>query len=46
MFRARQTFSKLKQVYVKAQILNLFDLKYSIYIKTNVSNYKIDKTLI
>lgn len=36
-FKARQAFNKLRQVFIKAPILNYFDLERYIYIKMDIS---------
>ncbi len=41
----RQAFIKLRQAFIKVQILNYLDLKYYIYIKIEVFGYVIDKIL-
>lgn len=43
--KARVAFTQLKQVFTKAIILQHFDPKYYIRIKTNVSNYTISEFL-
>lgn len=40
-FRAKQTFTKLKQVFFKALTLHHFDLEYHIWIRIDVSGYAI-----
>lgn len=42
---ARNAFTKLTQVFVKAPILNYFDLEYHIQMKMYVSGYTIGKIL-
>ncbi len=39
----RKAFTKLKQVFVKASILNHFDPEYHIRIETDISGYIIDR---
>ena len=41
IFRVKQAFTKYKQVFGEALILNYFDLDYYIQIEINVSNYAI-----
>ena len=41
--KARKAFSKLKQAFIEALVLNYFDLKCHIQIKINVSGYIIDE---
>lgn len=41
IIKAGLIFIKLKQVFIKVLILNNFDMKYHIYIKTNISRYII-----
>ncbi len=45
IFGAKQTFIKLRQVFVKAPILNYFDSECYIYIKTDISDFTISKIL-
>ena len=40
---ARKAFTKLRQVFVKALILNHFDLEYYIQIETDTSGYIIGR---
>ncbi len=40
-FKARKTFTKLRQAFVEAPILNHFVAKYHIRIKTDASGYII-----
>lgn len=42
-FEARLAFVKLKKVFIKALILYYFDLKYYIYIETNLLDYDISR---
>ena len=44
--RARQAFTKLRQVFIKASILYYFYLDYYIWIETNESSYTIGRILI
>lgn len=44
-FYTRQTFNYLEQAFIKALILQHFDLKYYIQIEINVSNYTIRRIL-
>ena len=39
---AKKTFTKLRQTFVKAPILNHFDLEHYIQIETDVLGYAID----
>ncbi len=39
---AKKIFTKLKQAFIKASILNYFDLEHYIQIETDISNYVID----
>lgn len=41
--KAKLTFAKLRQVFIKVLNLYYFDPKYSIYIKTNISCYTISE---
>ncbi len=41
--RTRQAFSKLRQVFLEAPILNYFDLEHHIQIETNASNDANDR---
>ena len=41
IFGAKKIFTKLRQVFIEALILNYFDLEHYIQIKTNVSSYII-----
>lgn len=41
-FEARKAFTKLKQAFVKTLILNYFDLKCYIQIKTDIFGYAIN----
>ena len=41
----KKAFTKLKQVFIEAPILNHFDLEYHIQIKMNVSRYAIGEIL-
>lgn len=38
---AKKAFTKLRQAFIEALILNHFDLEYHIQIETNVSSYDI-----
>lgn len=42
-FKAKKTFMYLEKFFIKAMILEYFDLKYYIYIKTNILRYVISK---
>ena len=42
-FRAKKALIKLKEVFVEALILNHFNPKYYIQIKTNLSSYAMSK---
>ncbi len=42
-FRARQAFTKLRQVFIKAPILNHFDPEHHIHIERDASSYAIGK---
>ncbi len=44
-FGAKKTFIELKQAFVKVFILNHFDPKRHIYIKTDTSSYTISRIL-
>ncbi len=44
-FEARKAFTKLRQVFVEALILNYFDLEYHIGIKTDTFDYMIGEIL-
>ena len=44
-FEARQVFTKLKQIFVEAVILNYFDLERHIQIETNIYSYAISVIL-
>ncbi len=41
--KARKAFTKLRQMFIKAPILNHFDPKYYIQIETNISCYAMGK---
>ena len=41
----KKTFNYLRQAFIKALILQYFDLESHIQIETNVSNYVIDRIL-
>lgn len=43
--KARETFINLRQIFIKALILQNFDPKYYILIKTNALGYTISKVL-
>ncbi len=43
--RAKQIFIKLRQVFIKALILNYLDLECHIQIETDTSSYVISKIL-
>ncbi len=43
IFRVRQIFTKLRQVFIEALILNYFNLNYYIQITTNASSYMISE---
>ena len=45
IFKARLVFIKLRQVFIEALILHYFDLKYHIWIKTNIFRYVINRIL-
>ena len=45
IFKARKIFTKLRQAFVKALILNHFDPKHHIHIETDISGYTIDGIL-
>ena len=45
IFKAREAFTKLRQVFIEASILNHFNLEYYIQIETNIFDYTIDKIL-
>lgn len=42
---AKKTFNGLRQAFIKAQILQYFDLKSYIWIKIDISGYAKDKIL-
>ena len=41
--KIKKTFIKFRQVFIKALILNYFDLKHHIQIKTNIFKYIISE---
>ncbi len=43
IFGAMKVFTKLRQAFVKALILNYFDLEYHIWIKMDASGYTISE---
>ena len=43
--KTRETFNPLKQAFIEAPILLYFDLKYYIWIETDVSSYAISDVL-
>ncbi len=43
--KARKAFTKLRQAFIKALILNHFDPEHHIQIKTDASGYVIDRNL-
>lgn len=44
-FKVRIIFIQLKQIFIKAPILQYFNLKYYIWIETNASSYTINRVL-
>lgn len=44
-FEARLTFAKLKQAFIKAQILYLLNPECHIYVKANALGYAIDRNI-
>ena len=45
IFNAKKTFNYLELIFIKALILQYFDLKSHIWIKTNISSYIISRIL-
>lgn len=43
--RARLAFTKLRQAFIKAHILDSFDPEYHIWVETDVSDYIISEVL-
>lgn len=43
--KARLAFAKLRQVFIKAPILNYFNLKFYIQVESNVSRYIINRVI-
>lgn len=44
-FKTKKAFNHLKQIFAQAPILQYFNLKRYIQIKTNISGYAIDNVL-